>query len=121
MIQLMGDQVVRFQEESAAFDEVAAQILALHRSDLACMTILLFGGAASVDQLTAALHVPRGAVTATVERLQLAELRGLHRLMCAAFGPEAVAVLREAGVEYRLQHLQDCLLDQPVKHTRYAY
>src|SRR6266850_3567963 len=72
MIQSMGDQVVRFQEESAAFDAVAAQILALHRSDLACMTILLFGGAASVDQLTAALHVRRGAVTATVERLQLA-------------------------------------------------
>src|SRR6266581_1910297 len=72
MIQLMGTQVVRFQEESAAFDEVAAQILALHRSDLACMTLLLFGGAASVDQLTAALHARRGAVTATVERLQLA-------------------------------------------------
>ena len=72
MTQLMGNQVVRFQEESAAFDEVAAQILALHRSDLACMTILLFGGAASIDQLTAALHVRRGAVTATVERLQLA-------------------------------------------------
>ena len=65
-------QVVRFQEESAAFDEVAARILALPRSDLACMTLLLFGGAASVDQLTAALHVPRGTVTATVERLQLA-------------------------------------------------
>jgi AraC family transcriptional regulator len=72
MIQLMGAQVVRFQEESAAFDDVAAQILALHRSDLACMTLLLFGGAASVDQLTAALRVRRGAITATVERLQLA-------------------------------------------------
>ncbi len=69
---MIGMQVVRFQEESAAFDDVAARILALHRSDLACMTLLLFGGAASVDQLTAALHVQRGAVTATVERLQLA-------------------------------------------------
>ena len=68
----MGSQVVHFQEESAAFDDVAAQILALHRSDLACMTMLLFGGAASVDQLTAALHVRRGAITATVERLLLA-------------------------------------------------
>ena len=69
---MIGRQVVRFQEESAAFDDVAAQILALHRSDLACMTMLLFGGAASVDQLTAALHVRRGAMTATVDRLQLA-------------------------------------------------
>jgi AraC family transcriptional regulator len=72
VLQTIGMQVVRFQEESAAFDDVAARILALHRSDLACMTMLLFGGAASVDQLTAALHVQRGAVSATVERLQLA-------------------------------------------------
>jgi AraC family transcriptional regulator len=72
VLQAIGMQVVRFQEESAAFDDVAARILALHRSDLACMTMLLFGGAASVDQLAAALHVPRGAVTATVGRLQLA-------------------------------------------------
>src|SRR5436309_150302 len=69
MVELMGTQVVRFQEESAAFDDVAAQILALHRGDLACMTLLLFEGAASVNQLTAALHVRRGAITATVERL----------------------------------------------------
>src|SRR6266702_1082920 len=72
LVELIGSQVVSFQDESAALDDVAAQILALHRSDLACMTMLLFGGAASVDQLTAALHVQRGAVTATVERLQLA-------------------------------------------------
>jgi AraC family transcriptional regulator len=72
VLQTIGMQVVRFQEESAAFDDVAARILALHRSDLPSMTMLLFGGAASVDQLAAGLHVPRGAVTATVERLQLA-------------------------------------------------
>ena len=72
LIQSIGMQVVGFQEESAAFDDVAARILALDRSDLACMTMLLFGGAASVDELTAALHVQRGVVTATVERLQLA-------------------------------------------------
>lgn len=72
VLQTIGMQVVRFQEESAAFDDVAARVLALHRSDLACMTMLLFGGAASVDQLTAALHVQRGAVAAIVERLQLA-------------------------------------------------
>src|SRR6266516_4267833 len=72
LVRLIGMQVVRFQEESAGFDDVAARILALHRRDLACMTMLLFGGVASVDQLTAALQVQRGAVTATVERLQLA-------------------------------------------------
>jgi AraC-like DNA-binding protein len=72
LVESIGMQVVRFQDESAAFDDVAAQILALHRGDLACMTMLLFGGAASVGQLAAALHVGRGAVTATIERLQLA-------------------------------------------------
>lgn len=72
LVQSIGMQVVGFQEESAAFDDVAARVLALDRSDLACMTMLLFGGAASVDELTAALHVQRGVVTATVERLQLA-------------------------------------------------
>jgi AraC family transcriptional regulator len=72
LIESIGMQVVCFQEGSAAFDDVAAQILALQRSDLPCMTMLLVGGAASVDQLTTALGVRRGAITATVDRLQLA-------------------------------------------------
>jgi len=72
LIALMGSEVVRFQEESTAFDDVAARVLALDRGDLPCMTMLLFGGAASIGQLTAALHKQRGAVTATVDRLQLA-------------------------------------------------
>jgi AraC family transcriptional regulator len=72
LIALMGTEVVRFQEDSIAFDDVAARILALDRRDLPCMTMLLFGGPASIDQLTAALHQRRGAITATVDRLQLA-------------------------------------------------
>jgi AraC family transcriptional regulator len=72
LVSRLGADIVRFQEESTAFDDVAAQILALDRGDLACMTMLLFGGPASIDRLTAALQVRRGAVTATVERLQLA-------------------------------------------------
>ena len=51
LVQSIGMQVVGFQEESAAFDDVAARVLALDRSDLACMTMLLYGGAASVDEL----------------------------------------------------------------------
>jgi AraC family transcriptional regulator len=72
LVERIGMEVVRFQDESTAFDDVAAQILALDPGDLPCMTMLLFGGPASVDQLRAALHVRRGAITATVERLQLA-------------------------------------------------
>ena len=62
----------RFQDFSNAFDDVAAEILALDRRDLSCMTMLLFGGAASTDELVAALHVRRGIVVTTLERLQLA-------------------------------------------------
>ena len=68
----IGQEVARFQEASYAFDDVAAEILALHRKDLPVMTALLFNGAASSDELSAALHVPRSTVTATLERLQLA-------------------------------------------------
>lgn len=72
LIALIGIEVVHFQEESTAFDDVAARILALDRGDLPCMTILLFSGPASVAQLAVALHVPRGVVTGTIHRLQLA-------------------------------------------------
>ena len=72
LIARIGAEVVRFQDESSAFDEVAARVLALDRSDLPCMTMLLFGGPASVDRLSAALQARRGLVTATVERLELA-------------------------------------------------
>ena len=35
-------------------------------------------------------------------------------------GPEAVAVLAERRVKQRLQHLQQGLLNQPIRHRRYA-
>jgi AraC family transcriptional regulator len=71
-MQSIGRAVSRFQDSSNAFDDVAAEILALDRRDLACMTMLLFGGAASAGELAEALHLQRGIVTTTLERLQLA-------------------------------------------------
>ncbi len=68
----IGTEVVRFQAHSAAFDDLAARILALERGDLPCMTILLFAGPASVDQLRAALQAGRGPIAATIDRLQIA-------------------------------------------------
>ena len=80
LIARLGADLVRFQDESNAFDDVAAHILALARDDLPCMTMLLFGGPASVDRLAAALHARRSAVTAIVGRLELAGYaRRLHR------------------------------------------
>lgn len=72
LIAQLGSEVARFQEESGAFDEVAAQVLALDRRDLPCMTMLLFGGPATVDRLAGALHASRLSVASTVGRLQLA-------------------------------------------------
>jgi len=68
----VGREISRFQEASYAFDDVAAEILALNRRDLPVMTALLFSGPRSADELSAVLHVPRSVLTATLERLQLA-------------------------------------------------
>lgn len=72
LVQSIGRNVSRFQDSSYAFDDVAAEILALDRRDLTCMTMLLFGGPATASELAAALHLRRGLVTTTLERLQLA-------------------------------------------------
>lgn len=72
LTQSIGRMVSRFQDSSNEFDDVAAEILALERRDLSCMTMLLFRGAASADELAAALHMQRGIVATTLERLQLA-------------------------------------------------
>jgi AraC family transcriptional regulator len=72
LTQAVGSAISRLQDASYEFDDVAAEILAIPRGDLSCMTVLLFGGAASADELSAALHAPRGTVLTTLERLQLA-------------------------------------------------
>ena len=81
LTQSIGTAVSRFQDFSNAFDDVAAEILALDRRDLSRMTMLLFGGAASTDELVAALHVRRGIVVTTLERLQLAGTRAFNLAM----------------------------------------
>jgi AraC family transcriptional regulator len=68
----IGEGVSRFQESSHAFDELAAEILALDRRDLSCMTALLFGGPASAGELAHQLQTSPGALATTLERLQLA-------------------------------------------------
>ncbi len=40
--------------------------------------------------------------------------------MCTSARTEAVAVLAEGGIKLRLQHLQQRLLDQPIRHRRDA-
>jgi hypothetical protein len=47
-------------------------------------------------------------------------LRRAHRIVGTPSRPEAVAVRREGGIELRLQHLKQALLDEPVEHGRDA-
>jgi AraC family transcriptional regulator len=68
----LGEGVVGFQDESSAFDDAAARVLALDRSDLPCMTRLLFGGPATIEDLAAALERPRSAILPSIDRLERA-------------------------------------------------
>jgi hypothetical protein len=51
------------QDASVAFDDLAAEILALDRADLPCMTRLLFAGPATADELATVLRARHGAET----------------------------------------------------------
>ncbi len=42
--------------------------------------------------------------------------RGLDRVVRTAPGSEPVTVFAEGGIDQGLQHLQQCLLDQPIQH-----
>ena len=68
----IGRAISRVQDASVAFDDLAAEILALDRADLPCMTRLLFAGPATADELAVVLRARRRVVLSTLERLQLA-------------------------------------------------
>lgn len=63
----VGQAISRLQDTSAVFDDLAAEILAIDRTDLPCLTRLLFGGPASIDELADTLRAKRGMTVATVE------------------------------------------------------
>jgi AraC family transcriptional regulator len=96
IVQQVGQGIVRFQEGSYAFDDVAAEILALQRQDLPIMTALLFAGPASAESLSASLHLPRAAVSATLERLQLA---GYARRRSGAAAPIELTAHAKVWIE----------------------
>lgn len=76
--QVVGLAISRLQDVSSAFDDLAAEILAVERTDLPCITQLLFVGPASVDELSERLRGKRAAIQATVTRLQLAGYARVH-------------------------------------------
>jgi AraC family transcriptional regulator len=72
LIEALGTEIVRFQDGSIVVDDVAAAVLALDRSALPCLTVLLYGGTASLKQLAAATGLARKAVLAILQQIQLA-------------------------------------------------
>jgi AraC family transcriptional regulator len=75
---------VRFQEASKTVDQIAAAILRLEQQDLPCMTLLLFGGPATAQQLAAALRLPLNELRDVVARLEMA---GYARRSAGRGGP----------------------------------
>jgi AraC family transcriptional regulator len=72
LIGVLSAEIVRFQDATNSVDEAAAAVLAVDRADLPCMTMLLFGGPASAEQLAAAAGMTRKTFLTTLERLELA-------------------------------------------------
>jgi AraC family transcriptional regulator len=68
----VGREIVRFQEAANGVDRTAAAILGLERMDLPCLTLLTFGGPASVRSLSAMLRLPLHATRDIVARLEMA-------------------------------------------------
>jgi AraC family transcriptional regulator len=72
LVDVVGGEIVRFQDATSAFDDAAAAVLALDRSDLPILTALLFQGPLAIEHFAAALaRLPR-SVHAALGRLQLA-------------------------------------------------
>lgn len=80
LIDALGRDVMRFQDSSTAFDDLAAEILALERRDLPVLTMLMFGGAMPIVAVIAALHESRSAVVSTLDRLELAGYARRHTI-----------------------------------------
>jgi AraC family transcriptional regulator len=75
---------VRFQESSKTVDQIAAAILRLDPRDLPCMTLLLFGGPATVERLAGTLRFPLTDLRDVVARLEMA---GYARRSAGSDGP----------------------------------
>lgn len=84
LVATLGMEIVRFQDATTAFDEAAAQVLALDRLDLQVVGLLLFSNVDQPHTVTQALGQPRAKVHASLERLALAGytqvLDGRHAL-----------------------------------------
>ena len=74
LIALIGQEIVRFQDATHAFDQAAADVLDLAQDDLQCVSTLLFAGAMPRDALAAALTLKSRSVRfrSMIDRIELA-------------------------------------------------
>src|SRR5689334_21763712 len=72
LIASLGGDVDRFQDLSDDFDDAAAEVLALSRPDLRCISLLLFGGPTPAEELEQALRLSSRETSAMLERLVVA-------------------------------------------------
>jgi DNA-binding MarR family transcriptional regulator len=68
--QALGAEVRAYQRAVDAFDETAAELLGVNRTDMRCLDILLERGEATPGQLAEAVGLTSGSVTAMLDRLE---------------------------------------------------
>ncbi len=68
------DAIRGWQTDQDIFDEAAATYAGINRTDFRCLDILDRGGRMTAGQLAAAARLTSGAVTAVLDRLELAGL-----------------------------------------------
>src|SRR5688572_9576343 len=72
LIAAIGSEVVRSQDASNSVDNAAAAVLALERSDLQCISMLLFMGPSPRERIAGALRLTPRVFRAMLERIELA-------------------------------------------------
>lgn len=69
-----------------------------------------------IDQDAVTDRVDELAMSTSTNTRSHVRPRDLDRDVRAPHGPEPVVVVAEAGIDLRLQHMRQCLLDQPIQH-----
>ena len=68
----IGRQVQAFQDATDEVDEAVARCLALNRTDLRCLSVLVRAGGVTASELADATGLTRGAMTTALDRLEAA-------------------------------------------------
>ncbi|EQA46057.1 sugar-specific transcriptional regulator, TrmB family [Leptospira broomii serovar Hurstbridge str. 5399] len=71
-IQAIGQAVQLFQEATEAFDDAAAEVLGLNRTDLKCLSIIFKNGSVSASEIARITGLTRGAMTTALDRIEKA-------------------------------------------------